>query len=104
MPEHDHDTAPTTDGRASLRITKLRIADAGYVTANASVNGTTRAFHNRFGSWLTDRRRGDDWPAAVTHKEALPHVAAALQRRAAQLLRREGRVPAARTRGASRAS
>lgn len=70
----------------SVRITRVERHDGErpYVTANASVNGDTRTFDDRFGSWQTDRRpRADaDWPRSVERRDALPHVAAALQKRA----------------------
>jgi hypothetical protein len=63
-------------------VTVVRQHPDGYWTANASVDGATRSFHNRFGSWQTDRRpRADaDWPAGVEQREAAPAVAAALER------------------------
>jgi hypothetical protein len=63
-----------------ITITKVEYhEEEGYFTANASINGQTRTFHDRFGSWLTDRKRTDDWPPNVLHKEAPRPVARKLE-------------------------
>jgi hypothetical protein len=58
--------------------------------ARVSLNGTTRLFHDRYGSWQTDRRpRADgDWPANVERREALPEVARVLQTRVGRKAKR----------------
>lgn len=61
-----------------MRVTKLSKDADGHWSANVSVNGSTRTFHDRFGSWMTERRRSDDWPPTVARREALPPVAALL--------------------------
>jgi len=38
----------------------------------------TREYHNRFGSWMTDRTEGDQWPENVVMKEG-PEVAWTMQ-------------------------
>jgi hypothetical protein len=74
----------------SVRITKVERVE-GYWRANASIAGQTRTFHNRFGTWQTDRRRSDDWPARVVRREALPAIARALTLKTRRLERRQER-------------
>jgi hypothetical protein len=63
------------------RITKVeRHDDNGhsYYTANVTIEGVTREYHDRHGSWMTDRLPKDDWPKSVAMREALRPVAEAL--------------------------
>lgn len=79
------------------RITKFTRHEepgrAPWHSANVSCDGATREFHDRTGSWMTDRRpRADaDWPPAVQMREAVPRVAALLAQRARREERRAGR-------------
>lgn len=75
---------------ALLRITKPELVGE-YWQVNASLGGRTRTFHNRFGTWQTDRRRSDDWPPAVMRREALPAIARALTQKIRRLERRQER-------------
>lgn len=76
---------------ALLRITKPERVAGEYWQLNASLGGRTRTFHNRFGTWQTDRRRSDDWPPAVMRREALPAIARALTQKIRRLERRQER-------------
>ena len=75
----------------AIRVTKVERDGAGHWRANASVNGSTRTFHNRYGTWQTDRRRSDEWPPVVIRREALPAIARALQAKVRRLERRQTR-------------
>lgn len=78
------------------RITVTKLArhepegERPYHTARVTINGTTREFHDRFGSWMTDRRRSDNWPASIAMREASPAVARALAKKARRADKRKG--------------
>lgn len=73
-----------------LIVTCATDHDGAYWTARVSCNGASREFHNRYGTWQTDRRpRADsDWPRGAARREAAPAVAAVLQRRVGRKARR----------------
>jgi hypothetical protein len=77
-------------GADVVRITKPEHV-GGHWRANASIAGQTRTFHNRFGTWQTDRRRSDDWPPRAIRREALPAIARALTHKIRRLERRQER-------------
>jgi hypothetical protein len=84
--------AATQGQRAPVRITKPERTPDGWWRARASVNGTTREFHDRYGSWQTERKRGEPIPRDA-RREARPEVAAALERVVRRLERRATRRP-----------
>lgn len=61
-------------------------------SATITLDGESRVFHNKHGSWHTDRREGDDWPKGVTMQEAIPDLAKTLQDYLSDELRRLGRI------------
>lgn len=88
------DLTPASEELAGVdvvRITKPERTAGGWWVANASVAGQTRTFHNRYGTWQTDRRRSDDWPPAAARREALPAIARALTQKIKRLERRQER-------------
>lgn len=89
----EHVAAPVVEeatGVDVVRITKPERVE-GYWRANVSLGGRTRTFHNRYGSWQTDRRRSDDWPPRAIRREALPAIARALTLKIRRLERRQAK-------------
>lgn len=74
----------------SLRITKVVLHSDGHVEANVTAAGVTRRFHDKHGSWVTDRKRSDTWAPGVTMREAARPVAMALSDRARVERKRAG--------------
>lgn len=85
-----------------ITVTKVEYHEEGYFTANASINGETRTFHDRFGSWLTNRKRSDDWPSQVLYREASRSVARKLEEHVRPERKRLRREPDEPVRQASR--